>query len=98
MLAPLEHYRYLTTARRRLFEAVRCLSPEQYVREFPFGLHTVRRTLHHMAGAEWFMLGQLHHPRGGLEPSRRDHGHHPQPATIPNPDDRHQNVYPVLLS
>ena len=63
MLAPLDHYRYLITARRRLLEAVKRLSPEQYVREFPFGLHTVRRTLHHMAGAEWFVLGQL---PGGL--------------------------------
>ncbi|HET8679486.1 MAG TPA: DinB family protein [bacterium] len=59
MLAPLDHYRYLTTARQRLLEAVKLLAPEQYVREFPFGLHTVRRTLHHMAGAEWFVLGQL---------------------------------------
>ncbi|MBI3997876.1 MAG: DinB family protein, partial [Armatimonadetes bacterium] len=59
MLEPLDHYRYLTEARHRLLDRVRTLSPEQYEREFPFGLKTVRRTLHHMAGAEWFVLGQL---------------------------------------
>jgi uncharacterized damage-inducible protein DinB len=62
MLSPLDHYRYLTDARRRVFEAARRLSPAQYEQGFPFGLGTVRRTLHHMAGAEWFVLGQL---RGG---------------------------------
>lgn len=60
MMKPIDHYRYLTTARRRLLDRVRSLTPEQYERDFPFGLKTVRRTLHHMAGAEWFLLGQLH--------------------------------------
>jgi uncharacterized damage-inducible protein DinB len=59
MLQPIDHYRYLTEARRRLLARVRTLGPEQYEQEFPFGLKTVRRTLHHMAGAEWFVLGQL---------------------------------------
>ena len=59
MLQPLDHYRYLTEARRRLLARVHALTPEQYEQEFPFGLRTVRRTLHHMAGAEWFVLGQL---------------------------------------
>jgi uncharacterized damage-inducible protein DinB len=57
MLQPLDHYRYLTEARRRLLARVCALTPEQYEQEFPFGLRTVRRTLHHMAGAEWFVLG-----------------------------------------
>lgn len=59
MLTQLDHYRYLTEARRRLMDRVRRLSAAQYEQEFPFGLGTVRRTLHHMAGAEWFVLGQL---------------------------------------
>ncbi len=58
-MEPLEHYRYLTLARRRLLDRVRELTPEQYTQEFPFGLKTVRRTLLHVAGAEWFILGQL---------------------------------------
>lgn len=58
-MGPLDHYRYLTTARRRLLDRVRELTPEQYRQEFPFGLKSVRRTLLHMAGAEWFILGQL---------------------------------------
>jgi uncharacterized damage-inducible protein DinB len=59
MLQPLDHYRYLTDARRRVLTQVRTLGPEQYEQAFSFGLKTVRRTLHHMAGAEWFLLGQL---------------------------------------
>ncbi len=58
-MEPLDHYRYLTLARRRLLDRVRELTPEQYTQEFPFGLKTVRRTLLHIAGAEWFILGQL---------------------------------------
>lgn len=63
-MSPLDHYRYLTAARRRIFEGVRLVSPEQYRQEFPFGLGTIRRTLHHMAGAEWYLIGQF---RGGPE-------------------------------
>ncbi len=59
MLSPLDHYRYLTEARHRWMERVRHLSAEQYEQDFPFGLKSVRRTVHHMAGAEWFVLGQL---------------------------------------
>jgi len=61
-MGPMDLYRYLTTARGRLFDQVRGLAPEQYTQVFPFGLGTIRRTLHHMAGAEWFLVGQL---RGG---------------------------------
>lgn len=56
---PLEHYRYLIDARDKLMDGVRLLSPAQYEQEFPFGLKTVRRTLHHLAGAEWLVIGQL---------------------------------------
>lgn len=72
-MGPLDHYRYLTAARRRLFERVRLVSPEQYRQQFPFGLGTIRRTLHHMAGTEWYLIGQI---RGGPEgeyPFSTDH-------------------------
>lgn len=65
-MEPLDHYRYLTLARHRLLDRVRELAPEQYMQEFPFGLKTIRRTVHHMAGAEWLLIGQF---RGGPEGS-----------------------------
>lgn len=58
-MGPLDQYRYLTDARHRLFDGVRHLAPEQYGQTFPFGLGSVRRTVHHMAGAEWYLIGQL---------------------------------------
>ncbi|MGH2403627.1 MAG: DinB family protein [bacterium] len=68
MLSPLDQYRYLTDTRRRWMERVRGLSAEQYEQEFPFGLKSVRRTVHHMAGAEWFVLGQLRGRPGSANP------------------------------
>jgi uncharacterized damage-inducible protein DinB len=58
----LTHYDYLVAARRPILDRVRALTPEQYRQSFPFGLGTVRRTMHHLAGAEWFLIGQI---RGG---------------------------------
>lgn len=63
-MGPLEHYAYLTAARHRLLERVRDVTPAQYEQEFPFGLKSIRRTIHHLAGAERFLIGQF---RGGLE-------------------------------
>jgi uncharacterized damage-inducible protein DinB len=70
-MGPLDHYNYLTSARRRLLDRVRELTPEQYTQEFPFGLKSVRRTLLHMASAEWFILGQV---RGELDISENPFG------------------------
>ena len=62
----LDLYGYMTLARHRLLDRARGLTPEQYTQEFPFGLKSVRRTLNHMAGAEWYLFGQF---RGGPEGS-----------------------------
>ncbi len=46
-------YDYLTKARGRLFDWIRPLSQEQYTREFPYALKTIRATVLEMARAEW---------------------------------------------
>ncbi len=46
-------YDYLTKARGRLFDWIRPLSQEQYTKEFPYALKTVRATVLEMARAEW---------------------------------------------
>ncbi len=46
-------YDYLTKARGRLFDWIRPLSQDQYTREFPYALKTVRATVLEMARAEW---------------------------------------------
>lgn len=63
-MGPLDHYAYVTDARHRLLDRVRDLTPDQYAQEFPFGLKSIRRTVHHLAGAERFLIGQF---RGGPE-------------------------------
>jgi uncharacterized damage-inducible protein DinB len=45
-------YDTLTQARQRLFEWVRPLSQDQYTKQFPFGLGTLRKTLIEIAGVE----------------------------------------------
>lgn len=42
----------LTQARAKLFDWTRPLTQEQYTREFPYGLHTLRATMVEMAFAE----------------------------------------------
>lgn len=58
-LDPLAQYAYLVAAREPIFDRLRGLTPEQYRQPFPFGLGTLRRTVHHLAGAEWFLIGQI---------------------------------------
>jgi uncharacterized damage-inducible protein DinB len=58
-LDALRLYDYLTKARRRLLDWVRPLSQEQYTKEFPFGLKTLRATLVEMARAEWIYMTRL---------------------------------------
>ncbi len=53
-------YDYLTKARARLFDWIRPLSQEQYVREFPYGFKTIHATLLHTASAEWIYGRRLH--------------------------------------
>ncbi|HET8679398.1 MAG TPA: DinB family protein [bacterium] len=50
---PVRAYDYLMRARDHLFDWVRPLSQEQYTREFPFGLRTLRSTLLDIATGEW---------------------------------------------
>jgi uncharacterized damage-inducible protein DinB len=52
-MQPHQTYEYLVKARERLFDWIRPLSPEQYAREFPYGLKTIHATLTHTASAEW---------------------------------------------
>ena len=53
-------YDVLTQARERLFDWVRPLSQEQYTREFPFGLGTLRATLIETARTELLYRMRLH--------------------------------------
>jgi uncharacterized damage-inducible protein DinB len=50
---PIEHYDIVQKARAKVLDRVRDLTPDEYTRQFPFGLKTIRATLVHMAGAEW---------------------------------------------
>ncbi len=52
-------YDYLIKSRERVFDAVRPLSPQQYYREFPFGLKTIGRTLTHIMISEWYYIERL---------------------------------------
>ena len=49
----------LTQARARLFDWIRPLTQEQYTRQFPFGLHTLRRTMVEIAIVEWLYATRL---------------------------------------
>src|SRR5688500_16509163 len=60
MFNPVEIYDVHTKARERIFGWLRPLSLEQYTQTFPFGLATLRRTLTHIASAEWFLSRWLH--------------------------------------
>lgn len=53
-MRPIEHYEALLATRRRVLEWVRGLTSEEFLREFPFGHKSVRATLAHLAGVEWF--------------------------------------------
>jgi uncharacterized damage-inducible protein DinB len=56
---PLKIYDYLTTARQRVFDAVRPLPPEHYQRQFDFGLKTIGCTLAHLMISEWYYIERL---------------------------------------
>ncbi|MDR5683149.1 MAG: DinB family protein [Armatimonadota bacterium] len=50
---PIEHYDVLRQARAKVLDRARELSEDEYAREFPFGLKSIRATLVHVAAAEW---------------------------------------------
>jgi uncharacterized damage-inducible protein DinB len=56
---PLRTYDYLLASRRRVLDAARGLTAEQYLRPFPFGLGTVGRTLTHVMVSEWYYVERL---------------------------------------
>ncbi|MGQ0570984.1 MAG: DinB family protein, partial [Armatimonadota bacterium] len=48
-----------TQVRQRLFDWIRPLSQEDYIRTFPFGLHTLRRTMIEIAETELYLAMRL---------------------------------------
>ena len=62
-MEPLKVYEYLALARGRVFQWVRPLTEEQYLRAFPIGLGSVGRTLTHIMICEWMYVRRI----GGLE-------------------------------
>ena len=59
MTDPIRLYDYLTMARRRVLDAVRLLTPEQYRHEFAFGLKTIGSTITHIMNCEWYFIERL---------------------------------------
>lgn len=51
---PLKIYDYLITTRGHVLAAVRPLTPEQYCRQFDFGLKSIGATLTHIMISEWY--------------------------------------------
>ncbi len=60
---PAALYEYLAKARAPVLERTRALAREQYTREFPFGLKTLRKTLVEIPNAEWSCISTT---TGGL--------------------------------
>ncbi len=58
-MEPLRTYDYLQLARRRVFDWVRPLSPEDYARLFRIGLGTLGRTLTHIMISEWYYVQRM---------------------------------------
>lgn len=56
---PLRIYDYLTLSRQRVLDAVRTLTPQQYLRTFTFGLKTIGTTLTHIMISEWYYIERL---------------------------------------
>jgi uncharacterized damage-inducible protein DinB len=56
---PVRTYDYLLRARAKVLDAVRPLSPDQYLRPFTFGLHTLARTLTHVMISEWYYVERM---------------------------------------
>ena len=58
-LDPAHLYEYLAKAREKLLNWVRPLTVEQYTKEFPLGLKTLRNTLVEIPQAEWTYVQRL---------------------------------------
>lgn len=56
---PVQLYEYLVRAREKLLRWAEPLTLEQYTKEFPFGLKTLRNTLVEIPQAEWTYVHRL---------------------------------------
>ncbi|MEK6703915.1 MAG: DinB family protein [Planctomycetota bacterium] len=56
---PLRTYDYLLNSRARVLAAIRPLSPQQYLRPFPFGLKSIASTITHIMISEWYYIERL---------------------------------------
>jgi len=66
---PINCYEYLALARQQVFDWVRPLSPDQYLRVFPIGLGTLGRTLTHIYVCEFAYVERI---RGHSLPPYRE--------------------------
>lgn len=58
-MEPLKTYAYLTLARQRVFDWVRPLGAEAYVRALPNWRRTIGQTLTHIMTSEWYYIQRL---------------------------------------
>jgi uncharacterized damage-inducible protein DinB len=56
---PCKIHEYLRMTRKRVFDAVRTLPPQEYERQFNIGLKTVGSTLSHLMVSEWYYIERL---------------------------------------
>jgi uncharacterized damage-inducible protein DinB len=56
---PVRIYDYLNIARGRVFDAVRPLTREDFLREFSLGLNSIAATLTHLMVSEWYYVERL---------------------------------------
>lgn len=56
---PVHLYEYLVTARAKLLDCVRRLPYDQYTKEFPFGLKTLRDTMVEIPLSEWSYIRRI---------------------------------------
>lgn len=56
---PVRIYDYLVKARDKVFDAVRPLAPEHWLRDFPIGLRTLGSTLTHVMIVEWSYVQRM---------------------------------------
>lgn len=58
-LDPFRIYDYLERSRRRVLDATRPLTPEQWAHRFPIGPGTLQATLTHLVVAEWYYVQRI---------------------------------------
>lgn len=58
-LDPIRIYDYLERSRRRILDAARPLTPDQWAREFEIGPKSLQNTLTHLVIAEWYYVKRM---------------------------------------